>query len=246
MIINANTTQTYSAYYPSATTNLTGSISAYAMMPHSHLICKTIVNYAYVPGVDTIKLVRINNWDFHWQDYYTFKKLVKIPTGYRLFSRHSFDNTSSNPHNPFSPPQTIMAGTSTDSEMLFDGMMYMTYKPGDELVDLEAMLGTDSLLVGVKSNDLSNKKMSVAVFPNPFKESITFRIPLKQSSDVELYIFDVVGKLVFSKKLVNQSESLIDWQWNGKNSKGEELPKGLYMYKVKTNHYTSENKVLKD
>jgi flagellar hook assembly protein FlgD len=39
---------------------------------------------------------------------------------------------------------------------------------------------------------------------------------------------------------------LIDWQWNGKNSKGEELPKGLYMYKVKTNHYTSENKVLKD
>lgn len=246
MIINANTTPTYSAYYPSASTNLTGSISAYAMMPHSHLICKSILNYAYIPGVDTIKLVRINNWDFHWQDYYTFKKLVKIPAGYRLYSRHSFDNTSSNPHNPFSPPQTILAGTSTDSEMLFDGLMFMTYQPGDELVDLEAMLGTDSLLVGVKPNQLSTRKTTVTIFPNPFKETITFRMPLNQSSDVELFIYDVIGKLVYTKKLIGQTENLIEWQWNGRNAKGEELPKGLYLYKVKTNHYLSENKFLKE
>ena len=69
-------------------------------MPHSHLICKSIIYYAVKPGIDTIKLVKINKWDFEWQDYYTFKKLVKIPNGYRLYSKHIYDNTATNPNNP--------------------------------------------------------------------------------------------------------------------------------------------------
>ncbi len=246
MIINANTTNTYTAYYPSASTNLTSSLSVYALMPHSHLICKTMLNYAYIPGVDTVKLIKIKNWDFHWQDYYKTKKLIKVPSGYRLFSSHTFDNTSSNPHNPNNPPQTILAGTSTDSEMLFDGLMFMAYQPGDELVDLEAMLGADTLLVGVKKNYFDNKQISITTFPNPFNDNITFRIPLKQKTDVEISIYDLLGKQLYYKKLLNQSNSLIDFQWDGKSTYGQPLSKGVYMYKVQTNHFIKESKVVKD
>lgn len=250
MAIPANTVKTFSAYYPSATSSLPTDLSAFAVMPHSHLLCTSILYYAVKPGIDTIKLVKINKWDFEWQDYYTFKKLVKIPTGYKLYSKHVYDNTSANPNNPSSPPINVYSNTGTKDEMLFDGMMYLYYQPGDELIDIETMINNDTLYntntaVGIK--DIENKSAIInsIAYPNPFTNSIAIKYILNRASDINIEITDLIGRKIYANKLANQTEGYHELNWDGKDSFGSKVSAGIYFYKIKAGAYTFENKIIK-
>ena len=245
MVIPANTNQTFSAYYPSASTTLPVSLSAFAVMPHSHLLCKRIVNYAVNPGIDTIKLVRINDWNFEWQDYYKFNKLVKIPAGYRLCSKHFFDNTVNNPNNPNSPPVTVFAGPGTNDEMLFDGMMYLLYQPGDELIDVAAIMANDPLLqTPVRNTALAYSKEAVA-YPNPFSKEVNLSYELKQRDDVRISILNLLGKEICSTKQSQQSEGLHDFVWSGRDATGNQLSAGVYFYTISTAKKKWQGKLIK-
>jgi len=244
MAIPANSVVPYSAYYPSATIGLPYSLSAFAVMPHSHLLCTSIIYYAVNPGVDTIPLVRIHKWDFEWQDYYTFKKLVKIPTGYKLYSKHVYDNTVNNPNNPNTPPIVVYSNTGTKDEMLFDGMMYLAYQPGDELIDIESIISTDPLL-SVNEIKTNPGQLSSVAFPNPFTSFITLRYVLPDYSDVSIEITDVIGRRVMAAKLGKQTEGSHDWEWNGRDGSGSKTSHGIYFYKIRLDHHTYEGKIIK-
>jgi hypothetical protein len=245
MAIPANSVVPYSAYYPSATIGLPATLSAFAVMPHSHLLCTSIIYYAVNPGIDTIPLVRINKWDFEWQDYYTFKKLVKIPAGYKLYSKHIYDNTTNNPNNPNNPPIMVFSNTGTKDEMLFDGMMYMYYQPGDELIDIESIINSDPLL-GVKQNTTNiNSIVNCIAYPNPFNNTIILKYYLNQLSDVKIEICDVLGRRITSYELGKQTEGSHNWEWDGKDLKGNKIPSGVYFYKVKANNFIFESKIIK-
>jgi len=87
--------------------------------------------YGFRPSpIDTIPLIHIPDWDFDWQGMYVHTNLVKIPAGYKLGSKHVYDNTINNPNNPNNPPQTVVAGTSTTDEMFFDSFQWMYYQSG--------------------------------------------------------------------------------------------------------------------
>lgn len=244
MAIPANSVVPFSAYYPSASAGIPLAISAFAVMPHSHLLCKSIIYYAVNPGIDTIPLVRINKWDFEWQDYYTFKKLVKIPAGYRLYSKHVFDNTTNNPNNPNTPPITVYSNTGTKDEMLFDGMMFMIYQPGDELIDIESIANNDPLL-GFQSLDPETGFINAVAFPNPFNASITLRYSLQNYSAVRIEIKDVVGRTICFSDLGKQAEGSHDWTWDGKDTDGSKVSQGIYFYSIKAGPNTFKSKIIK-
>ena len=82
-------------------------ISLLTVNPHMHLLGKKFVAYGITPGNDTLHLIRINNWDFRWQYFYTFEKMMKIPAGTEIVVEGTFDNTVNNPLNPFNPPRTV-------------------------------------------------------------------------------------------------------------------------------------------
>lgn len=239
MPMPANSVTSFSANY-----NVGSPISAFAVMPHSHLICKSIKYYATNPGIDTIPLVNVPKWDFKWQDYYTFRKLVKIPAGYQLVSKHVFDNTTNNPNNPSNPPIQVNAGTGTKDEMLFDGMMYMDYQAGDELIDIEAIINSDPL-VAVKENIKNSTSIQAIAFPNPFNNSVTIRYLLNQPSDVSFEITDLIGRKICSYNLGKETEGSHDWVWDGKDARGNKTSAGIYFYKLKANNYTFESKIIK-
>ncbi len=245
MVILPNTITAYSAYYPTSGT-LPNSLSVFAVMPHSHLICTSIIYYAVKPGIDTIKLVRVNKWDFEWQDYYTFKKLVKIPNGYRLYSKHVYDNTASNPNNPSSPPITVYAGTGTKDEMLFDGMMSLVYQTGDELIDIQSIIDNDPLFaVGIKDNEKKKFILNSKAFPNPFNDLITIQYTLNEKSDVSIEITDLIGRQVAKYNFGKQTEGYHNWDWKGTDLNGNKIPSGIYFYKIKANNNTFESKIIK-
>ena len=117
-------------------------ISVLSVNPHMHLIGKTFVAYALPPQGDTIKLVKINKWDFRWQYYYTYSNPVKIPKGSTIHVYGTYDNTDKNPFNPFHPPQRIIQGEGNESMQTTEEMFqfiftYMPYKIGDEKITLK-------------------------------------------------------------------------------------------------------------
>jgi hypothetical protein len=105
-----------------------------------HLIGRNFTAYALTPANDTIRLIRINNWDFRWQYFYTFPKMVKIPAGSLIRAEGIYDNTSKNPLNPYSPPRAISGrnGSMKVTDEMFQLIVnYVPYKPGDELKSLK-------------------------------------------------------------------------------------------------------------
>lgn len=119
-------------------------ISVLTVNPHLHLLGKSITAYAVKPNGDTIPMIRIPKWDFRWQYFYTFPKMLKIPRGSRIEAVAEFDNTRNNPFNPFDPPQTVAeryeyGGSSMKAtdEMFQFIITYLGYQTGDENISLE-------------------------------------------------------------------------------------------------------------
>ncbi len=118
----------------------TEKISLLTVNPHLHLLGKSFKSYAVKPNGDTIPLVRINKWDFRWQYFYTYKKPVIIPKGSRIRAEATFDNTTANPNNPFSPPRQVgerNTSMRTTDEMFQFIITFLPYRKGDENINLE-------------------------------------------------------------------------------------------------------------
>lgn len=118
-------------------------ISIVTVNPHMHLLGKSFVAYAIDPEGNNIPLIKIDKWDFRWQYFYTYKKMLKIPKGSTIIVKATFDNTKNNPFNPFDPPRWVgerNGSMSTTDEMLQFIITYLDYKPGDELINLETKL----------------------------------------------------------------------------------------------------------
>lgn len=113
--------------------------SVLTINPHMHLLGKEFLAYAIPPQGDTIPLVHIPRWDFRWQYFYTFKKVLKLPKGSKIEVWGTFDNTTNNPFQPFSPPKTISepeADMKTTDEMFQFFINYVPYQAGDEEIEL--------------------------------------------------------------------------------------------------------------
>jgi hypothetical protein len=164
---------------------------------------------------------------------------VKVPAGYKLYSKHIYDNTSSNPNNPNSPPITVYSNTGTNDEMLFDGMLHLAYQTGDELIDIESIINSDPL-TGAAEKVKQEKSLQCIAFPNPFEHSFSLRYLLRESADVSIEIKDITGRTISVAALGKHSEGVHEWEWNAKD-----VAPGVYFYKLKAGNSTYENKIIK-
>jgi hypothetical protein len=241
MVIPANTVQTWTAQYPYSG-GIPSPVSVYAAFPHQHKVGVSLVDYAY-SGVDTIPLIRINNWDFRWQGYYIYPMLVKIPAGYTLMGSHVYDNTINNPNNPFSPPQTISAGPYTTNEMLFDSFQYLPYQPGDDTINIANLLKYDTLLA---VNDHPALELTSKTYPNPFTQEVHIGYNLNIPATVTINIYDITGQRV--KTLLNHRSTAgagyYEAIWNGQSDNGAPLKQGIYIYQVIANNSVSTGRVV--
>ena len=113
------------------------NITAIMVGPHAHLLCKKFEVYGVTPINDTIRFIKINDWNFHWQGGHGFQKPVKIPIGTVLHSMAYYDNTVNNPDNPNSPPQNVSQGEATTDEMMLIYFAYLPYQAGDENIIID-------------------------------------------------------------------------------------------------------------
>jgi tetratricopeptide (TPR) repeat protein len=92
-------------------------VDALSIYPHAHYLGKEIQGIATLPDGTRQWLIRINDWDFNWQDEYRFAEPVFLPKGTTVTMQWVYDNSASNPQNPNRPPQRVVYGSKSTDEM---------------------------------------------------------------------------------------------------------------------------------
>jgi mono/diheme cytochrome c family protein len=187
LFIPANTVRTFEERY-----TLPGNASIISVAPHMHLLGQNMTCFAVQPGADTIPLIRIPDWDFHWQGSYTFQKVQPLTAGTVLKAFATYDNTTNNPHNPSSPPQDVSVGEATTDEMMLVYFAWMNYLPGDENIVLDS-----SLLSSTVRPTVPQPIQSAQIRPNPVSgPTAMLELSLDRSTDVSLRLADQTGRIV--------------------------------------------------
>jgi len=81
-------------------------------------------------------------------------------------------------------------------------------------------------------------------YPNPFNPQTTVAFDLAHSGDVELTVFNVLGrkvKTVFDGKLLKGHH---EFDWDGTNDAGTSIASGVYFYRLQTSSGTKARKML--
>ncbi len=83
-------------------------------------------------------------------------------------------------------------------------------------------------------------------YPNPFNPSTTiaYKIPGTESVSVQLWVYDLRGRLV--KTLVNERKKPSSYfiHWDGRDEHGKELGSGVYLYRIIAGNYSSTKKMV--
>jgi len=82
-------------------------------------------------------------------------------------------------------------------------------------------------------------------YPNPVKDSTIIRFPLKIQQEVSIVIYDINGKVVWTKEL-NSAGTFIGINtvvWNVRNDMGVEVSNGVYLLRVKTKNNAVTKKI---
>ncbi len=82
------------------------------------------------------------------------------------------------------------------------------------------------------------------VYPNPFKDRVLFKFGLKSYDDVELKIYNLLGRVIYSKKIFNVSQGYNVLYWNGRDNEGREQATGIYLYELKIGKDIKKGKLL--
>jgi uncharacterized protein (TIGR03437 family) len=92
-------------------------VDAVTVAGHAHYLAKEAKLTATLPTGEVKILLWIRQWDFSWQDQYTFQNLVSLPKGTRLDGELTYDNSADNIRNPNSPPKRVTWGEQSTDEM---------------------------------------------------------------------------------------------------------------------------------
>jgi hypothetical protein len=240
--IPANEKVEVSTYFPANAQGkpvpLPVDLSLYAAWPHSHETCTSILNHAINEQGDIIPLIKIPEWEFHWQEEYTYRNMVKIPQGYTLFSSHVYDNTENNPHTP-DHNKPVLPGLFTEDEMLFDSYVFTFYQEGDENIDIAGILANDPLFTSSTSDESDLTIFKLKTFPNPSIAETNITYSLLNTQYVQVSILNVLGQEVKRLSAKVEAPGTHTLTWDSKNQE-----KGLYFVKVQAGNKVMTSSVV--
>ena len=106
------------------------------IIPHMHLLGREIGVEATFPTGEKKSLIKIDDWDFNWQDTYNYKDFVALPKGTKLTLSARYDNSTANPRQPNNPPKSVAWGEATTDEMCIAFIGYIADNEQDPMAKL--------------------------------------------------------------------------------------------------------------
>ena len=90
---------------------------AVGIIPHAHYLARRVQAWATLPTGKRQWLLKIDDWDFNWQDQYRYAKPFVLPADTRIDMEIEYDNSAANVRNPNVPPQRVLWGPDSTDEM---------------------------------------------------------------------------------------------------------------------------------
>lgn len=209
LVIPADSVKTF---YGQSNVNTNRTLTG--LMPHMHLIGTAVKAWFVSPANDTVPLIDIPNWDFHWQYFYQFQKPILIPAGSIVYAQATYDNTLNNPHNPSNPPQDVSSGESTLDEMFIIYMNVSTYQSGDTsvIIDTASHIAHHESCFNVAGLKSIAEEQTITIYPNPAKDRFFINGNYKACM---ITLYDQRGKVVYTKQAKEKESIWIEGLANG-------------------------------
>ncbi len=106
-------------------------VEVHGVQPHAHYLAEEVHGYATLPDGTRRPLIRIDDWNFHWQDFYRYEQPFVLPRGTELAMEFVYDNSAVNPDNRFSPPRRVTWGQDSSNEMGDLWIQVVPLRPAD-------------------------------------------------------------------------------------------------------------------
>ena len=119
------------AYRVVDTYELPVDVEVHAIQPHAHYRARSVRVSATRPDGVRLPLIRIDRWDFNWQDQYRYAAPFWLPAGTAIEMEYVFDNSGANPRNPAHPPRRVEWGWRSADEMADVWIQVMTRSDQD-------------------------------------------------------------------------------------------------------------------
>lgn len=125
--------------------------------------------------------------------------------------------------------------TNTDSLLSLEPGEYRMYSDVSLREDTSGANPTPSL-------PTSNE---VLVYPTVGGENgIYFQIETKDPDFIEIYIFDLNGKVIWEYTSYGMRESFREVRWDGNTTSGQPVANGMYLYRIQRLRYSDEGKLI--
>lgn len=190
-------------------------LSLIAICPHMHFLGKSYKVWAETPTGETIPLIDIPHWDFHWQKYYYFQEIQKLPAGSILHSEGVYDNTTNNHDNPNFPPITVYRGLNTTDEMFLCYFIFANYQAGDEFIVQDSTILVNSI-------EIQQEPIALEIFPNPVGNELHIHGEVPRIEKLNFRIVNLEGKELMNWKMETSTQKVEE------QISTENFPKGLY------------------
>jgi hypothetical protein len=150
---------------------------------------------------------------------------------------------------------TLGAGSDVEISLELDGSILpigafdlslniLSNDPANPVLTIPTHVVVDSLVTITGLDDQVPGQYELhANYPNPFNPTTTIRYDLPASVNVRLVIYNVRGEKV--RELVNthQPAGRHKILWDGRNSHGESVATGVYLYKIVAGEFVSTRKM---
>jgi hypothetical protein len=100
----------------------------YSVMPHMHLLGKSMKAKLIKDDGTEVPLVFVDKWDFNWQLVYALKEPMKVKKGWKIAVEAFYDNSDTN---PYKTGKAVTWGEQTTDEMALLVVGYSADKPID-------------------------------------------------------------------------------------------------------------------
>jgi len=216
-------------------------VTLLAVGPHMHLLGKAWEVFVVDPQGDTTNLIKINDWDFHWQGIYSFPRFIKLSRNSVLHAYATYDNTTANPNNPNSPPAQVTWGEETTAEMYYLSLWFIPYRAGDENV----VLPNDTIQLGpplISSSEhiqLPQNRL-YPIYPNPTANVLNVAFALVENQRLSIDIIDINGRVV--KNIANNQTYSIGRHLQPIAT--DNLANGMYLLRITGQNFNQSQKFL--
>jgi tetratricopeptide (TPR) repeat protein len=154
-------------------------VDVHTVQPHAHYLAREMTAVATKPDGTTVRLMRISDWDFNWQDVYHYTDPIRLPAGTVVSMRIVYDNSEGNPRNPNRPPKAVGYGQQTSDEMGEMWFQVLPVRSGDRASLVE------SLYRKVLPEEIKGRRAMLAREPDSVALRDDLALMLAESGDAE-------------------------------------------------------------